>query len=768
MSEAVGEHTRVIGKAVPRSDARLKATGIACYAADVRLPGREPLCGKILRSPHPHARIVSIDTSKAASLPGVHAVVTGKDATAERIGFMMRDRHVLTRDKVRFVGDPVAAVAAVDEATALEALALIHVEYDILPAVFTPEEALADGAPLIHEELSTYESQVPIQPQGNVHNRVAFERGDVDPAFAQADVVIEGTFKTQPVHHGYIEPKACIVQADELGKINVWAAHKGPFNLRSTISTGLGTPLSQVRVSTPVVGGDFGGKSAPSIEPICALLALKAGRSVKIELDGHEELATHYVRHSGTINLKLAATREGKLLAVEGELTFNCGGYCGGLGGNAGSCSNLQGAYNVPAVRLQGRAVFTNSLPTGAVRAPGAPQTVFAIESMMDRLARELNLDPFEIRRINAIGEGNPALGPRGKMGKNGLRETIDKAAEYVSQKMSDRKLHQGVGVACGLWGAGAMGPLNPSKSIVKLNEDGSATLLTGMAENGAGQHVVLSQVVAEVLGLEAEEVAVVAADTEITPFDSGPGGSMGTVRVSLASKFAAEDARSQLLALAAAKLEAKVEDLEIANRQVQVKGSPDQGISLAALAKAAMDSPAGAIVGTGPTEREHWLAEARAAGAVADNSSFCTHAAKVEVDTETGQVTVLEYVAAQDVGRALNPVTAAGQIHGAVVNGLGYALHEELLLNQGHTLNATFADYRLPAADTTPAVHAIMVEQPSARGPYGARGIGESSVTPVAAAIANAIYDAVGVRVQSLPITPEKLLGALREKATI
>lgn len=755
---------RVVGKEVLKNDARLKASGAARYAADMRPHTRGCLCGKILRSPYAHASIVSIDTSKAVAVKGVYAVVTGEDVTPARIGRFLRDRTVLARGKVRFIGEPVAAVAAVDEETAVQALSLIRVEYRQLPAVFTPEEALAPDAPTVHEELASYEDPMPSDRCGNQRNSVTIERGDVDEAFSRADVVVEGTFITQPVHQGFIEPKACVADVDKDGKLTIWASNKSPFLNRAMISRGLGLPLSKVRVVTPAVGGDFGGKGAPTIEPVCALLALKSGRPVKIALSTQEELATNFVRHPGVINLKVAASREGRLLGIEGEVIFNCGAYCDGIFGMARSCSYLQGSYNVPAVRLRGRSIFTNSVPAGHVRAPGSPQTLFAVESLMDELARRLGLDPFEIRRLNALKAGDPAPDGRGVIGNNGLRETIDKVSGYVSQNMSERKKNRGVGVACGAWHTTLLEDANPTKCIVKLNEDGSAVLLTGLPDNGAGQHVVLAQVVSEVLGLDPAEVSVVAGDTELTPFDSGPGGSRGTVRVCHATRFAAEDARRQIFDLAASKLEANPEDLEIGNRSVYVKGTSERAISLAALAGAALGSPRGAIIGTGSAERERWIAQAKKHSGVVDEASFCTHAVQVEVDPETGQVTVLKYAAAQDVGAALNPLNVAGQIHGSVVAGLGYALSEELVVREGRIVNPTYTDYHLPAADTAPTIHTILVEQPSALGPFGARGVGETSITPVAAAIANAIYDAVGVRIRDLPITPEKVLRALGE----
>ncbi|MCL5959074.1 MAG: xanthine dehydrogenase family protein molybdopterin-binding subunit [Chloroflexi bacterium] len=766
MSESASKRTRTVGKGLPKSDARVKATGAALFAGDVRLGKRNPLCGKILRSLHAHASIVSIDTSEAAALKGVYAVVTGEAVTPARIGRFLRDRTVLARGKVRHIGEPVAAVAAIDEATAEEALSLIRVEYQPLPATFTPGESMTPDAPLIHEDLAGYEDAGPSNRNGNQRNLVTVERGDVEAAFAQAEIVLEGTFSTQAVSHAFIEPKSCLAEVGKDGKVTIWPANKGPFRSRAMISAGLGLPLSKIRIICPAIGGEFGGKGAPTIEPICVLLAIKTGRPVKITLNRHEELASSFVRHPATIRLKVAATRDGRLLGLDGEVVYNCGAYCDGVGGMAQHCATLQGSYNVPAVRLRGQSVITNSIPAGHVRGPGVPQVLFAIESLMDELARRTGLDPFEVRRLNALKEGDPAPGGRkGSMARTGLSETIEQIAEYVGQNMRKSTAKQGLGVACGSLHTAVGIPPNDTKCILKLNDDGSAVLLTGMADIGCAQHMVLSQMVGEVLGLEAHEVGVVGGDSEVTPYDTGPGGSRGTTRVGHAAIFAAQDVRRQLLALAASRLEANADDLEIENKRVYVKGSPDRALSFAALVQSALASPAGVIVGTGAVERAEWQSEHARYEKLSSEAIFCTHAALVEVDTETGKVSVLKYAVAQDLGFALNPLSAEGQLHGAVAFGLGYALSEEIIVKEGRVANPHFVDYHVPAADICPDVKTIIVEQPTAIGPFGARGLGEAPVGAVAPAIANAVYDAVGVRIRDLPLTPEKVLKALKEK---
>ncbi|MBI2955330.1 MAG: xanthine dehydrogenase family protein molybdopterin-binding subunit [Chloroflexi bacterium] len=766
MADTATTGTQVIGKGVPRNDARLKATGAARYAADVKVGKREPLCGKILRSPHAHANIVSIDTSQAAALPGVFAVVTGEDVTSARMGRFLRDRHVLARGKVRYIGDPVAAVAAIDEETATEALSLIRVEYEPLPAVFTTEEALAAGASLIHDDVASYQDVAPTNRCGNQRNLSKVERGDVDAAFAQADVIVEGTFSTQPVIQGFIETRSCIADVGKDGRVTIWASNKSPFRNQVMVSDGLGIPHSKIRCVSPMIGGDFGGKGATTIEPICALLAIKSGRAVRLSLSRREDMAVGFVRHPSRSRLRLAASRDGRLLGIEGEVIYNCGAYCDGAAGMSPNCGNLQGSYNIPAVRLRGQSVFTNSIPAGHVRGPGVPQVMFPIESLMDELARRLGLDQFEIRRINALREGDTSPGAKkGVMGKHGLVETIDSTAEYARENMTKSNFKQGFGIACGSLHVAAGIQPNDSQCIIKLNEDGSATALTGMPEVGSGHHIVVAQVIGEILGLRADEVNITFGDTDTTPFDTGPGASRGTVRASHAARFAALDARRQLLELAASKLEANSEDLETANKKVYVKGSPDKSVGYGVLARLALTSPHGAIIGVGAREREQWMAKLKDYENVTAEAIFCTHAALVEVDTDTGKVSVLKYALAQDVGFALNPLTAQGQLDGAVAFGLGYALSEEVVINDGRVANPGLVDYHLFAADTIPEVKTIVVEAPGDIGPFGARGLGEAPTGGVAPAIANAIYDAVGVRITDLPITPEKVLRALKEK---
>ncbi|MBI2910591.1 MAG: xanthine dehydrogenase family protein molybdopterin-binding subunit [Chloroflexi bacterium] len=417
----------VIGRSLPKADAREKATGKAIYAADVQLAGL--LHGKILRSPHPHARIRRIDTSKAAHVRGVVAVATAGDATPNRFGQFLADRTVFATDRVRFAGDPVAAVAAVDEATAEEALGLIEVEYGELPAVFDTTAAMSPEAPILHPDLDDYKDVAPSRRYGNVRNDVRVKKGDAAAGFAACDVVLEGRFRAHPSHPGYLEPRACVASWDASGKVTIWSATKAPFRVRTNVADGLGLPLSKVRIVVPALGGDFGGKGGATIEPIAAVLARKAGRPVRLVMTREEEMAFQPTRHPCSIDLKVGATREGMLKAVQGQAIFDVGAYSMGGNGKANTCVNLLGPYRVANADLTGLAVYTNNVPAGQVRAPAGPQTFFAMESMMDELARRLGLDPWEIRRRNALQDGDRSPTGRHVLRNVAMRAAIDAAA---------------------------------------------------------------------------------------------------------------------------------------------------------------------------------------------------------------------------------------------------------------------------------------------------------------------------------------------------
>ena len=762
---AVATELSSIGHAVAKPDAWLKATGSATYAGDVRLPGM--LESKVLRSPYPHARIVSIDTSAAEAVPGVFAIVTGRDCTDTRIGRFIRDRHALARDKVLYIGEPVAAVAAEDEEAAERAVQLIEVEYEELPAVFDLEHALAPGAPILHPDLPSYQDAAKSVREGNLRNRMRHEVGDVDAAFEEPGLVVyEATYRTPRQNQGFTEPHAAIAQVDRTGKATVWASIKAPFRARVSIADTLGIPMSRVRLIAPAIGGDFGGKGAAFIEPIVALLARKAKRPVRLTLSRVEELSAMTSRPACVITMKMAARPDGTLVALDSTSLYAVGGVDDTMAGSVNAASSLVGAYRIPNVRCIATAAYTNNSPSGHVRAPSGPQTAFALESAMDSLARKVGMDPLEFREKNALHDGDVVPSGHGILHNSGLEEVIQRGRQWMARELGPKRPNQGVGVALGLWALHPNPPAVDSAATVKIDVDGSVAVLSGVADQGGGQWTLVAQVASEVLGVPFDHVSVIAADTEATPYESGTGGSNTTYRVGNVIRQAAEEARRKLLRVAAERLKVDDEELDLVDGEVIVRSDPSKRITIAAAAQAAMASPAGPIVGTSAEGRELEIREHGEEQAErVDAPSFASHIAQISVDPETGMIDVERYYTAQDVGKALNLLNCKGQIEGGVVFGLGYALTEEVLSENGQNLNANLWEYLLPTAPHVPELTVDLVEVPSTYGPFGAKGAGETPCIPVAAAIANALEDAIGVRVTEAPLTPERVLAAIRRQ---
>ncbi|HEY3118852.1 MAG TPA: xanthine dehydrogenase family protein molybdopterin-binding subunit, partial [Chloroflexota bacterium] len=749
-------------KGIPKPDAYLKATGTASYAGDVRLPGM--LEAKVLRSVHPHAKIISIDASAAEALPGVFAVVTGADCAPTRIGRFIKDRYALAREKTTYIGEPVAAVAAVDEETAERAMQLIEVNYEPLPAVFDAEEALAPNAPILHPDVAEYIDPGKTERKGNMRNRVVFEKGDVEAAFKEPGVVTyESSYRTARQSQAFTEPHAAIAQADGTGKVTVWAATKAPFGERPSIADTLGVPASRVRLISPVVGGDFGGKGAAFIEPIVALLARKARRPVRLTLSRVEEITAMTSRPSCVIQLKVAARPDGTLVGMEGTMLYNVGGVDDNVAGVAGSATSLMGAYRIPNARVSATSVYTNTSPGGHVRAPSGPQTGFATESAFDSLARKLGMDALDFRMKNSLHNGEAPPTGHGVLQNIGLQECVDKARDWAKQHLGAKGPNEGVGVALGLWAIHPNPSLVNSSATVKIDTDGSVVVMSGVADQGGGQWSLVAQIASEVLDVPVARVSVIAADTEGTPPEQGTGGSQTTYRVGNVVRQAAESARQKVVRLAASKLEVDEEEIEIKEGVASVRSDPSKKMTMAQIGQAAATSPAGPITGTDAEAREREIKEqGHAREETVDAASFACHIAKIKVDPETGQIDVQQYYTSQDVGRALNPINCKGQIEGGVVYGLGYALSEEILSENGTNLNANLWEYLLPTAPHIPELTVELVEVPSSYGPFGAKGVGETPVIPVAAAIANAVEDAIGVRVTQAPFTPERVRAAI------
>ncbi len=545
---------QVIGKSVVSPDMLDKAIGKARYTADNHPPGM--LKGKILHSPFAHGRIVKIDTHRAEKVPGVKAVITGQDIGKVRVGRFVKDRTILAHGKVRHIGEAVAAVAAIDEDTASEALSLVKVEYEELPAVFDPLEAMEPKAPVIHEEVATYISPVPLYNKGNVLTEMHIRNGNMEEAWAQADLIHEDTYTTQAVHHGFIEPHAAVCQIDHSGRVTLWSSTKDLFGMRRNVSQALGIPMSHIQVIVTNIGGDFGGKGNPYLEPICILLARKAKAPVSLSLNREEEFICTYLRERATLKLKLAAKKDGTLLGLYSEVILDVGAYCDTIVGMLSSSNLIIGPYRIPNVDLSTYYVYTNHHPTGHMRAPlTMTQQVFAIESHMDGLASKLGIDPLEIRMKNRARDGD-YIPSSGILRNTSTQETLEVAAGHLREVKRGKKKYRGWGLTCSHY---CTHPFYDypfvSNACVKINEDGSVILMTGITDSGGGQHSILAQIVAEVLGVPYESVTVVFGDTNVVPRDWSTSGSQTTYRAGMMVKMAAEDAKEQLLQLAAEKL---------------------------------------------------------------------------------------------------------------------------------------------------------------------------------------------------------------------
>lgn len=752
-----------VGKSIPVPGGREKVEGKATFAGDMSLPNM--LHGKILHSPLAHARILNIDASRALKHHGVKAVVTSADAPGFKTGRYYKDRPVLATGEVHFIGEPVAALAAVDEETALEALDLIRVDYDELPAVFDPLLAMKPDSPLVHHDVDSFEPQPPKRNGlGNILDQTYIKRGDADKALRESYLVHHDTYRTSAQNPGYIEPTAILASVDSYGKATLWSSTKSPHVIRADLERLLSIPLSKLRVIAPEVGGDFGGKGGITIQPACLLLALKAKQPVRMVLDRREELMCAFSREATISELSVGVKRDGTITAIKGHIIFESGAYCDTV--TRVYASNLLGPYLYPNIDLTAYLVYTNNTPRGQVRAPRFPAPIFASESHLDMVAKKLGMDPLEFRLKNAIEEGYEMPGGHDYMGTTGFRETVKEAVEYLKRQGSSREKNRGWGISCAQWGAHSWTPVSqPSSAWVKLNVDGSATLISGVTDQGGGQYGMLSQIVAEILSIPFKSVNVVAADTETTPYEQGTGGSNTTYRVGNSVKWAAEDVRGKILQFASAKLEAPSQELELKDSRVFLKGRPDRSISLAAIASEAMSSRTGPIFSTGEKQREKVVAAQAERKGEIDRGACAAHVAQVEVDPETGQVKVLKYFAAHDAGCAINPANVRKQIEGGVTFGLGYALTEETRLEQGKTLSDNFGDYKLQGITTVPDIESAIIEVPSRFGPFGARGVGEPPNVLVAPAIANAVYDAIGVRITHLPITPERVRMAIKSQ---
>jgi CO/xanthine dehydrogenase Mo-binding subunit len=718
-------------------------TGATQYTADVALPGT--LWGRALRSPLPHARIVRIDTSRAQQVPGVHAVLTGADVRGIRYGRRLFDVPVLAEDRVRFAGERVAAVAAEDRDTADEALALIDVEYEELPAVFDPLEALADDAPILHPEVNSYSGLPrPLDKPSNAFTRDTWSKGNIAEGFNEADLIIENTFTVPRQHQAYLEPHSCLVWLDEQGRLQVWASSKVPYLVKEQLAVALGLPKERIRLNPVAIGGDYGGKGSPMDIPLAYFLALRTGRPVRMVMDYVEELTAGNPRHAAIIQLKTGVKRTGAIVAHQARVVFDSGAY-GGFKPvptvNLGGAAKAGGPYNIPHVHIESLQVYTNTIPGGFMRAPGEPQTVFAIESHIDCIARQLGRDPLDFRLQNLLEAGaETPIGTR----YQGLRakETLE-AAVAAAGYHTPKAPHVGRGIA--------MGERPPaggeSHAAVTLSPDGSVIVHTSIFEPGTGTYTILQQIVAEELQVPLQSIRVQVWDTDAVPFDTGVGGSRVTRVAGQAVYQAAREASHEMCMVAADLLAWPEEALTVRGADIVRQ---DTGES----------QPWAALL-------QRWGEPVVGRGSVQDMqpspvTSFTAQVAEVTVDPETGAVQLLRFTTAHDVGQILNPMDHQGQIEGAVMQGIGYALSEELAVDEGRVTTVSLGDYKIPTMQDIPALHTVILASESGPGPYNAKGIGENPIGPVAPAIANAVADAVGIRIKDLPITAEKVYRAL------
>jgi CO/xanthine dehydrogenase Mo-binding subunit len=737
---------KVIGKSTGRKDGPPKVTGAAGYAVDVALPGM--LSGKSVRSPYPHAKIRSIDTSVAEALPGVHVVLTGADVQGYKTGSRVRDVPVLADGIVRFVGEKVAVVAAETEEIAERGRDLVDVRYEELEPLLDAQEALRDGAALIHPEMLTYNGfmRPPEQPSNRFFYNT-FGVGDVDTGFAEAELTFEETYVTNRVHHGFIEPRACVVWANHEDRIQVWTSHKAPHGLKGMLASTLDVDREQVLVNPTYVGGDFGAKGVPWDELLCYFISLRTGRPVKMVMDYSEELLAGNPRHESVVRVKTGVKRDGTITAHHMEMLFNTGAYAGLMPvGFLAGADRIAANLKIPHAKFEVSHVYTNNVPGGFMRGPGEAQATFALESHMDEIARRMEIDPLEFRRKNILMPGD--LTPMNETFE-GVRalEALEAAVEASG---FDAPKASGVGRGIAMMSRPA-GP-GETHAAVTLEPSGSVLLQTPIFEQGSGTHTIISQVAAEVLGIDPDVIRVESWDTDAVANDSGVAASR-TVRMAVpAAHDAATEARAELLNVTAELLGWPVEQLTTEGGQVRRLDTNDS-------------VPWTDILGRMPDRLVVGRATSKQVGQP-EYTSFAAQVAEVYVDRETGNVELRRFITAHDVGTVLNPIGHQGQINGGVMMGMGYALMEELHVEDGRPTTLSLADFKMPTMQDIPEFETVLVESNEGTGPYNTRSIGESPTLGVAPAIANAIMDAVGVRIRSLPITAEKVLAALREKS--
>ncbi|MBI2231713.1 MAG: xanthine dehydrogenase family protein molybdopterin-binding subunit [Deltaproteobacteria bacterium] len=756
---AKAETFSVVGQRVQRIEGFEKVTGDSKFIADIFLPGM--LVGKVLRSPFPHARIRHIDISKAERLPGVRAVVTAEDTIKRPWGAFFADQYILSVGKARYVGEEVAAVAAIDPDIAEEAVDLIEIDWEPLPGVFDAEEAMKDGAPLVHDD-----------KPNNIAMTLDIERGNIAQAFAESDVIVEDTFQSMPQWHCSIETIGSVAEYAPSGKYTIYMNTQTLFNARYRIAAALGVPETDARIIQSAVGGGFGGKSCDDNNAlVAAVLARKARKPVKLINTREEEfLAGCRPRVFMKINVKLGFKKDGRIRAKQVKVIADNGAYSAKAPAITGvAAMRHDTCYKYTDVKTEAKLVYTNKVPTGAFRGFGNPSAEWAVEQAIDLGAHELGIDPIEIARINAAESGY--VSPHGnRVTSCELKQCLDMAEKMIGwkTKRANKAPNTGLGLACTVHVSGKrhFGDYDGSSATIKLNEDGKALILSGEGECGQGAHTAMCQIAAEELGIRVEDVEISRADTDLTTFCLGAFASRLTYVSGNAVKNAAANVKRQLFEQAAEMLEANLEDLISRDGRVFVKGAEGKSVTVADVARARLFRHNGApIVGSGSFDADSVLPDSTRFGNESGAYNYGVQAAEVHVDPETGRVKVLNFVIASDCGTVIYPMGAEGQVEGGLAQGIGYALTEGLQFDEGRPVNPNFSDYRIPSMRDMPPLKYAFADSYEPTGPFGAKGLGELNMDPTAAVINNAIFDAVGVRVKNLPITPEKILKALKEK---
>lgn len=764
-SENAAEY-EVIGKPIIRESGAKKVTGAAKFTTDISKENM--LHGKILFSNRPHARILNIDVSKAAAIPGVEAIITGDDVPDTRYGQFILDRPVLAKERVRYIGEPVAAVAARSKEIARKAVGLIEVSYEDLPAVFDPEDSLKKDSYQIHPGLQDYSAINPYVRYGNVCMDARVSQGDPDTAFAEAERIVENTFKTQGTHQGYLEPHSCISYYDHTGRLSVVTGTQQLSIDHASLARVLELPLTRVRVESPFVGGAFGGKLNISIEPICCLLTKASRKAVKITLTREEEFFTQHPRAPFIMKLRTGICEDGTIVAQEVDIVVDAGAYVDqSIGIATKAAFSMQGSYHIPHCRARTRAVYTNNIDWGCMRGYGTIQMTYAIETQLDLIADEIGMDPADIRMNNLCREGDKIISGQTIHGIH-VRETMQKALEVSDYRNQKENLEKNIGI--GIANVNKTSGLLSSSASIRANEDATLSINTAIVDMGTGAHTVFRQIAAEVLQLPVDQISISRQDSDFAPYDFGSQASRTVYNSGNAVRIAAEDLQKQLVSVAAATMQCDPSQIIHQGGTFFLRESTEQELGFEELVGASLYSRQGPLIGHGSYMSTEPVDDQAGEGFFEHAYpafTFSTQIAVVEVDPGTGKIKICDFTSCHDIGKAINPTAVEGQIEGAIVQGLGFGIYEEMIMNQGRVLNPNLVDYRMPTILDAIDIHIELIEIPDEKGPFGAKGIGEGPMIGVAPAIANAIFDATGVMVRELPIYPERLYFEIQKKKT-